>query len=251
MLAAWTGDQAGDYNLAADASQRAWITAIKDKVTKWEAFSNSPPYFMTESGYTSGGFDANAEQIKPAATAKFAKYMKTAVEEVEKSQGIKFDTVNPLNEPNTNYWSTKLGGNGKPTGGGQEGAHAGPAAQSQVLSAMAAELAKPGTTTTAKVSGPDETSPSGFVQDWNGWSNETKAQVSQLNVHTYSTGDRNRVRDIAKAADKPLWMSEVEGNWGGDSWNPDSIENGLGIASRITEDLRELEPGSLGAVAAG
>lgn len=242
MLAAWTGDEPGNYNLAADASQRAWITAIKDKVTKWEAFSNSPPYFMTESGYTSGGFDANAEQIKPAATAKFAKYMKTAVEEVEKSQGIRFDTVNPLNEPNTNYWSTKLGGNGKPTGGGQEGAHVGPAAQSQVLSAMAAELAKPGTTTAAKVSGPDETSPSTFVTDWNGWSAETKAQVSQLNVHTYSTGDRNRVRDIAKAADKPLWMSEVEGNWGGDSWNPDSIENGLGIASRVSDDLRELEP---------
>lgn len=242
MLAAWTGEAPSDYNFDADSAQREWIKAIKDKVTKWEAFSNSPPYFMTESGYTSGGFDANAEQIKPSAMPKFAKYLKTAVEQVEQSEGIKFDTVNPLNEPNTNYWSTKLGGNGKPTGGGQEGAHVGPAAQSQLLAAMAAELAHDGTTTTAKVSGPDETSPSGFVADWNGWSDETKAQVSQLNVHTYSTGSRNSVRDIAKAADKPLWMSEVEGNWGGDSWNPDSIENGLGIASRVTDDLRELEP---------
>ncbi len=109
---------------------------------------------------------------------------------------------------------------------------------------MAAELAEPDTTTEAKVSGPDETSPSRFLEDWNGWTPEAKEAVSQLNVHTYSTGDRLAVRDIAKATDKPLSMSEVEGNWGGDSWNPDSIENGLGMATRITDDLRELDPES-------
>ncbi|WP_051389383.1 glycoside hydrolase [Arthrobacter sp. 35W] len=243
-LAAWTGDNASDYNFNADASQRAWVSAIKDKVTTWEAFSNSPPYFMTESGYVSGGQDPNADQIKPGAIGKFTKYLKTAAQQVEQSAGIKFDTINPLNEPNTNYWKTTFGGNGLPNGGGQEGAHAGPGLQSQVLTAMAAELAKPGTTTTAKVSGPDETSPTGFITDWNGWTAQTKQAVSQLNVHTYSTGDRLGVRDIAKAADKPLSMSEVEGNWGGDSWNPTSIDNGLGMASRITDDLRELDPES-------
>ncbi|BCW39489.1 hypothetical protein StoSoilB3_10240 [Arthrobacter sp. StoSoilB3] len=244
FLAAWTGENASDYNFDADASQRAWIAAIKDKVTTWEAFSNSPPYFMTESGYVSGGTDPNADQIKPAAIGKFVNYVKKAAEHVEQTEGIHFDTINPLNEPNTNYWKTTIGGNGLPNGGGQEGAHAGPALQSQVLTAMAAELAEPGTTTDAKVSGPDETSPSRFLEDWNGWTPEAKQAVSQLNVHTYSTGDRLAVRDVAKATDKPLSMSEVEGNWGGDSWNPDSIENGLGMATRITDDLRELDPES-------
>ncbi len=244
FLAAWTGENDSDYNLDADASQRAWIAAIKDKVTTWEAFSNSPPYFMTESGYVSGGTDPNADQIKPAAIDKFVNYVKKVAEHVEETEGISFDTINPLNEPNTNYWKTTFGGNGLPNGGGQEGAHAGPALQSQVLTAMAAELAEPGTTTEAKVSGPDETSPSRFLEDWNGWTPETKEAVSQLNVHTYSTGDRLAVRDIAKATDKPLSMSEVEGNWGGDSWNPESIENGLGMATRITDDLRELDPES-------
>ncbi|MFI2563820.1 family 43 glycosylhydrolase [Paenarthrobacter sp. NPDC018779] len=244
FLAAWTGENASDYNFDADASQRAWIAAIKDKVTTWEAFSNSPPYFMTESGYVSGGTDPNADQIKPAAIGKFVNYVKKVAEHVEQTEGIHFDTINPLNEPNTNYWKTTIGGNGLPNGGGQEGAHAGPALQSQVLTAMAAELAEPGTTTDAKVSGPDETSPSRFLEDWNGWTPEAKQAVSQLNVHTYSTGDRLAVRDVAKATDKPLSMSEVEGNWGGDSWNPDSIENGLGMATRITDDLRELDPES-------
>ncbi len=244
FLAAWTGENASDYNFDADASQRAWIAAIKDKVTTWEAFSNSPPYFMTESGYVSGGTDPNADQIKPAAIGKFVNYVKKVAEHVEQTEGIHFDTINPLNEPNTNYWKTTFGGNGLPNGGGQEGAHAGPALQSQVLTAMAAELAEPGTTTDAKVSGPDETSPSRFLEDWNGWTPEAKQAVTQLNVHTYSTGDRLAVRDVAKATDKPLSMSEVEGNWGGDSWNPDSIENGLGMATRITDDLRELDPES-------
>ncbi|SFR82822.1 O-Glycosyl hydrolase [Agromyces sp. CF514] len=241
-LAAWTGDEASDYDFETDAAQLAWVDEIKDRVTKWEAFSNSPPYFMTESGYVSGGFDANAEQIKPAAIGKFATYLKTVVEHVEDASGISFDTIDPLNEPNTNYWGTTLGGDGRPTGGRQEGAHVGPARQAEVLTALAAELAEAETTTDAGISGPDETNPGRFVTDWDGWTPEAKQAVDQLNVHTYGTGDRLRVRDIAKSADKPLWMSEVEGNWGGNSWNPASIENGLGIAQHITGDLRELDP---------
>ncbi|GGR13739.1 family 43 glycosylhydrolase [Agromyces mediolanus] len=241
-LAAWTGDEASDYDLDADAAQLAWVDQIKDRVTKWEAFSNSPPYFMTESGYVSGGTDANAEQIKPEAVGKFVNYLTTVVEHVEDAHGISFDSIDPLNEPNTNYWGTTFDGQGRPNGGRQEGAHVGPARQAELLTALAAELAEDGTTTDAVVSGPDETNPGRFVEDWNGWTDEAKQAVGRLNVHTYGTGDRLRVRDIAKSADRPLWMSEVEGNWGGERWNPASIDNGLGIAQLITDDLRELDP---------
>ncbi|WP_341976730.1 RICIN domain-containing protein [Microbacterium sp. LWO13-1.2] len=240
--AAWTGENASDYDFSSDAAQLAWVTAIKDEVDTWEAFSNSPPYFMTESGFVSGGTDGWADQIRADSVDEFATYVKTVTQHVEDTQGIEFATIDPLNEPNTNYWKTNIGDDGWPKQGGQEGAHAGPGLQSAVITALAAELAEPGTTTDAVISGPDETSPDRFVEDWNGWSSEAKGAVAQLNVHTYSTGSRHLVRDIAKSADKPLWMSEVEGNWGGDSWNPDAIENGLGIAERVNSDLRELEP---------
>lgn len=240
--AAWTGDNASDYDFSADQAQLAWVDAIKGKVDTWEAFSNSPPYFMTTSGFVSGGTDPNAEQIRSDSVGKFAKYLKTVVQNVEQQHGIHFSTIDPVNEPNTNYWGTTLGSNGWPTSASrQEGAHVGPAMQSAVVSALAAELAKPGTTTQAKISAPDETSPSQFVTDVNGWTDAAKAAVSQLNVHTYSTGSRQLVRDIAKSTGKPLWMSEVEGNWGGSGWNPNSIDNGLGIAGQINGDLRELE----------
>ncbi|WP_111767035.1 glycoside hydrolase [Nakamurella deserti] len=241
-LAAWDPADPAAYDFDADANQRWWISAIKDRVDRWEAFSNSPPYFMTESGYVTGGFNSSADQIKPAAAAKFAAYLKTVSEHIEQTEGITFDSIDPLNEPNTPYWGTDLGANGTPSCCRQEGAHAGPGLQATLLEAMKAELDRPGTTTPAVVSGPDETNPSIFVTDWYGWTDAARQAVAQLNVHTYGTADRPQARDIAKANGKSLWMSEVEGNWGGAGWNPTSIENGLGLAGRITDDLRELEP---------
>lgn len=242
--AVWDADDPASYDFEADATQRWWIDALKDKITKWEAFSNSPPYFLTESGYASGGIGSGtAEQLATADMDDFASYLVTVVEHLEDEYGIDFDSLDPFNEPNTNYWSTTLGTNGWPTSASrQEGAHIGPARQDEMIKALAARLARAGTTTDVPISAMDETNPSIFLQNWNAWSTQAKSEVDQLNVHTYGTGDRLGVRDVAKASDKPLWMSEVEGDWDGTGFNLTNIENGLGMAGRITDDLRELEP---------
>ncbi|WP_345801375.1 glycoside hydrolase [Microbacterium sp. AZCO] len=241
--AAWDGESETNYNWNADATQRWWIEALKDKITHWEAFSNSPPYFLTQSGFVSGGTNATAEQLGSADMDKFSSYLVNVVEHLEDQYGIEFDTLDPFNEPNTNYWSTRLGTNGWPTTASrQEGAHIGPAAQNEMIGKLAARLAQPGTTTDVKISAMDETNPTIFTTNWKAWSAESKSKVDQLNVHTYGTGDRLVARDIAKSSDKPLWMSEVEGDWDGTGFNQVNIENGLGMAGRIVDDLRELEP---------
>ncbi|KJL48703.1 Ricin-type beta-trefoil lectin domain protein [Microbacterium hydrocarbonoxydans] len=242
--AAWDGDDPASYDFDADATQRWWIDALKGKITHWEAFSNSPPYFLTQSGYVSGGIgNGSTEQLSAADMDAFADYLVTVVEHIEQEHGIRFDSLDPFNEPNTNYWSTTLGADGWPTSASrQEGAHIGPAAQDQMIQALAARLAEPGTTTKVPISAMDETNPSIFATNWNAWSDASKAEVDQLNVHTYGTSGRLVVRDIAKSADKPLWMSEVEGDWDGTGHNLTNIENGLGMAGRIVDDLRELEP---------
>lgn len=242
--AAWDGDDPASYDFEADATQRWWIDALKDKITHWEAFSNSPPYFLTQSGYVSGGIgNGNSEQLAPADMEAFADYLVTVVERIEQEHGIDFESLDPFNEPNTNYWSTTLGGDGWPTSASrQEGAHVGPAAQDQMIKVLAARLAEDGTTTDVPISAMDETNPGIFATNWNAWSDEAKAEVAQLNVHTYGTSGRLVVRDIAKSAGKPLWMSEVEGDWDGTGYNLTNIENGLGMAGRIVDDLRELEP---------
>ena len=77
---------------------------------------------MTESGYVSGGFNASSEQLKPVAEAQFASYLVRVTEHLEDQYGIDVDTIDPFNEPNTNYWGTTLS-NGKPVGG-RPGGHA-------------------------------------------------------------------------------------------------------------------------------
>ena len=236
----WDPENPEHWNWDADADQRWWIDQVKDDVTHWEAFSNSPPYFQTVSGYVSGGFDPNADQIRADKVDEFATYLTEVMEHVEAEHGIEFDTVDPLNEPNTNYWRTQLGPDGvQPTGGRQEGAHAGPELQQLVINALAERLSQ--AETEAVISAMDETNPGIFTRNWNAYTEESRANVEQMNVHTYGTGQRTSARDLAKGSDKPLWMSEVGGAWTpGQDYT--SMENGLGIATRITDDLRELEP---------
>lgn len=235
----WDPNNPDHWNWDADSGQRWWVDQVKDKVTTWEAFSNSPPWFQTVSGYVSGGFDANTDQIRADRVDEFATYLVRVTEELERKHGIDVDTVAPLNEPNTNYWGTQIGDDGRPTGGRQEGAHAGPGLQRKVVLALAKALE--GAATDAEISAMDETNPTIFTQNWNGYDTSARAAVPQLNVHTYGTGMRTSARDIAKGADKKLWMSEVEGTWGtGTDFT--SMEPGLGIATRMVDDMRELEP---------
>lgn len=235
----WTPSDPAEFNPAADPNQRWWVDRIKKRVTKWETFSNSPPYFHTVSGYVSGGFNATDEQLRTEKIGDFTAYLAKVTKTLERAHGITVSSVDPFNEPNTNYWKTTLGSNGNPTGGRQEGAHIGPAVQSQVIPEMRKALTAAGSR--AVVSAPDETNPDLFAADWYGWSPESRAQVGQLNVHTYGTGNRAVARDIAKGATKPLWMSEVGGSWL-DRQDFTSMDPGLGLAKQITDDLRLLEP---------
>ncbi|KUO09166.1 glycoside hydrolase [Streptomyces sp. DSM 15324] len=235
----WSADDKADWNKDADATQRWWVDRIKNDIDHWETFSNSPPWFMTVSGYVSGGFNANTDQLKADSVGDFAAYLAGATKLLERSEGIKVDTIDPFNEPNTGYWSTRLGADGQPVGGRQEGAHIGPELQQKVLAALPAALKK--ARVGADISAMDETNPSIFATNWNSYSQASKDAVGQMNVHTYGTGQRTAVRDLAKAADKPLWMSEVEGDWG-DGQSFTDMRPGLGLAQQIVNDLRELEP---------
>lgn len=235
----WSADDRADWNPRADATQRWWVDRISEDIDHWEAFSNSPPWFMTESGYVSGNFNAGSDQLRPDAVTDFAAYLTGAVERLEKANKIKVDTIDPFNEPNTSYWGTTLGPDGEPVGGRQEGAHVGPERQQQVIRALAEQLGR--SSSDAVISAMDETNPTTFARNWESYPQDVRDRVAQLNVHTYGTGGRTTVRDIAKAAGKPLWMSEVDGDWG-DGQDFKSMKPGLGLARHIVDDLRELEP---------
>ncbi|MFE2733985.1 glycoside hydrolase [Streptomyces sp. NPDC059349] len=233
----WNPDDPADWNDRADATQRWWVKRIKNDIDHWETFSNSPPWFMTVNGYVSGGYDAGVDQLKEASVDDFATYLSRASKRLEESEGIKVDTVEPFNEP-AGHWGTRLDADGNPVGR-QEGADIGPELQQKVLAALAPALKK--AKVGADISAMDESTPWGFANTWNSYSQASKDRVGQMNVHTYNTQQRTTVRDLAKAADKPLWMSEVEGDWG-DGQSFTDMRPGLGLAQHIVDDLRELEP---------
>ncbi|GGI03671.1 RICIN domain-containing protein [Egicoccus halophilus] len=235
----WDPNDPDHWNDDADATQRWWVDRIRDDIDHWEAFSNSPPYFQTVSGYVSGGFNATAEQIRPDTIDDFVAYLVGVVERLEDAHGIEVDTIDPFNEPNTNYWSTTLDASGEPVGGRQEGAHVGPGRQQQVIRALADELAD--ADTDAVIAAMDETNPGTFLTNWNAYAEDVREHVEQLNVHTYGTGQRTAVRDIAKGEDKRLWMSEVGGSWL-NYRDFESMVPALGLAQHMVSDMRELEP---------
>ena len=228
----WDPANPAHWNWDADANQRWWLKAAKQRgATTFEAFSNSAPYFMTESGYASGNFDGNKDNLRPDQYDEFATYLAKVVDHVEKADGIDFDTVSPVNEPNTNYWRAR---------GGQEGSHWDPASQGKMAVATRAALDAVGSD--AVVASPDETNPGTFVRDWAGWNAAARAAVGRLNVHTYGTDGRVAPRDLSKLSGKDLWMSEVDLGPGGIPQNFEDMRPGLALAERISEDVALLEP---------
>lgn len=223
---------AGVYDWTQDANQRWWLEAAKARgANKLEAFSNSAPYYMTVSGSTTGNADSWKDNLKSTEYDNFAEYLAKVVEHFD-TEGIHFNTLSPVNEPNTNYWGF---------GGGQEGSHWDPASQAKIINATRAKLNDKGLQS-VQISAMDETSVDTFMTDWNSYDAATKANIGQMNTHTYSGSNRTAVRDAAKSAGKPLWMSEVDLGPSGVAHNHDDFEPALALSERIMTDITWLEP---------
>lgn len=226
----WDPENSEHWNWEADANQRWWVSAAKARgADTFEAFSNSPPYFMTQSGYVSGNWNSWDDNLKPDQFKNFATYLTTVVDHLQKDMNIEFNTLSPVNEPNTGYWGAK---------GRQEGANWSPASQAKIINEVKKQMDEKGLNTV--ISAMDETNPQKFRQDWEQYNNETRNNIGQLNVHTYGPTQQIGARDIAKGAGKKLWMSEVDLSTG-DGQNHEDIRPGLSLSQRITTDIQQLE----------
>ncbi|GGR69603.1 RICIN domain-containing protein [Streptomyces roseolus] len=227
----WDPNDPTHWNPNADANQRWWLTAAKARgADTFEAFSNSAPYFMTRSGVVSGNWNAWEDNLRSDQYERFAAYLSGAMKRAQDATGVTFDTLSPINEPNTDYWGAY---------GRQEGSHWDPASQARMLTTMRARLNADGVTT--RIAAMDETNPNTFRANWDAYDTAAKAALGRLNTHTYSTGGRTGVRDIAKGTATPLWMSEVDlGGSVGQSFT--DMSPALDLTQRVNEDFRELEP---------
>jgi O-glycosyl hydrolase len=89
----------GTYNWSKQEGQRWFLQAAKKRgVEKFLIFTNSPPVFMTNNGL-SFATQKNKLNLKEGAAPKFADFLVQSIQGLEKKEGIKFDYVSPINEP--------------------------------------------------------------------------------------------------------------------------------------------------------
>ena len=224
------------YDYSADSNQlnvlkRAYEKAGKDAFV--EVFSNSPPYFMTKSGCSSGGKNPNKNNLKDECYEEFAEYLAHVTEYINNKLNIKVSSVSPMNEPNTKYWryfSEK-----------QEGCHfdAGES-QNKILLETFKAIKKRGLNHIELV-GSDETSTEKQITAYNKYSDEVKAIIGRISTHTYGTRKIKQLGDLMKAENRNLWMSETD--WSSEAGkNAGDMKGGLWLAKKIIEDINGLSP---------
>jgi O-glycosyl hydrolase len=223
----------GGYDWTADANQRWFLqAAIERGANIKEAFSNSPPYWMTNSGCVSGSADGVSNNLKDDYYDDFADYLTEVVRHFHEEWGITFDTLEPVNEPMATWWKAY---------GWQEGAHFDIDKQALIINEVHQKLADKGLSDFIKISAMDASNMDNSITAFNAYGADTKSMISQYNTHAYSGSKRADVRYTAAKYGKKLWMSEVDAG-GGMGFDPEHILPGLELARMITRDLREMQP---------
>lgn len=226
-----------EYDWSADYRQRNVLKKIAATVDKndliVEFFSNSPPYFMTRSGCSSGSKTGLATNIKNDMYDDFADYMAEVTYKLQEIDGIKVASLEPMNEPRSVSWSAY---NPKQEGCridvGEE--------QSKLLIETRKALDKRGLKDVI-VSGTDETGTGYQVSSFEALSPEAKQVLNRINTHTYFGDADRRLLAVASGSKKDLWVSETDGytSVGKDNGQMGSA---LAFAQKILKDMNGMKP---------
>ncbi|MEH1124320.1 glycoside hydrolase [Micromonospora sp. CPCC 206061] len=211
------------WNWNVDAKQRAMLVKAAQRGAITELFANSPMWWMclnhNPSGAANGGLNLQSWNHRQhahhlAVTARYAR----------DRWGVTFRTVDPFNEPSSNWWRAD---------GGQEGCHIDATTQRSVLSHLRTELNRQGLSG-VNISASDETSYDLARTTWNSFDATTKGLVRQVNVHGYqgSAGRRDLLYNDVRAAGKILWNSE----------SGENDSTGITMARNLCLDWRWLHP---------
>ena len=222
------------YDWSADHNQRnvleRCIKAAGDDMIV-EMFSNSPPYYMTNSGCSTGAKNAGQNNLRDDKYTDFAEYLAEVTAHYENDWGIHVQSITPMNEPYTDYWGA--------FSAKQEGCHFDQgASMDKIYQELAKSLKKRGLNDII-ISACDESVIDTQITSWNKMSDTTKALIGRIDTHTYGGSQRGQLKDTAIKAGRNLWMSEVDGGSTAGT-NAGEMGAGLWLADRITLDLNEL-----------
>lgn len=222
------------YDWNADANQRnvlrKCIEAAGDDMIV-EMFSNSPPYYMTQSGCSSGNKNSGKNNLRDDKYTDFAEYLAEVTAHYENDWGIHVQSITPMNEPYTNYWGAYSAK--------QEGCHFDQGASMDKIYQELAKSLKKRNLNDIIISANDESIIDTQISSWNKMSSTTKALIGRIDTHTYGGSQRTQLKNTAINAGRNLWMSEVDGN-GTSGQNAGAMSPGLWLSERITADCNGL-----------
>lgn len=198
-----------------------------------EVFSNSPPYFMTKSGCSSGGEDPAVNNLKDECYEDFARYLAHVTAYMQEHMGIRVSSVSPMNEPNTDFW--------RMNSEKQEGCHFDCGeSQDRILQATAKAFADVGMQD-IEIVGSDETSTDLALLAYENYSEETKKILNRISTHSYGTEKMEELGRVMKQDGWNLWMSETD--WGGTiGENAGEMGAALWLGKKIITDMNGLSP---------
>jgi O-glycosyl hydrolase len=207
----------GVWDWNADANQRWFLrAAVARGADLVEAFANSPPFWMTASGSATGATNGAENNLRVDCEENFADYLATVVSNLTVLDGVKFDTVTPMNEPGSDWWHF---------GGRQEGTHMSHDQQARMIEFLRPALARCGLQTGLVAS--EDNDEQRAVNAIKSYAPPTQKKLSLVATHTYSANQPDGIRQLASALKKPLWVTEYG----------DGEASGLQMARRIRDDL--------------
>lgn len=222
------------YDWTADSNQRNVLQrCIKEAGDDMivEMFSNSPPYYMTNSGCSTGNKSAGKNNLRDDQYTAFAEYLAEVCKHYQDDWGVKVQSIDPMNEPYTDFWGAYSAK--------QEGCHFDiGTSESTIIVEMRKALNARGMNDVI-VSASDETSIDLQIDAYNALSADAKSSVGRIDTHSYSGSKRSQLKETAIKAGKNLWMSEVDGK-GTAGVNAGGMGAGLWLAQRITTDCNDL-----------
>ena len=223
--------ESSGYDWSKDAGQRKVMLKIKEKRPDvvLEAFSNSAPYWMTFSGCSGGNNPSDKDNLKPEYYDLFCNYLIDVCKHYKNTYGIEFKTLEPFNESFSPFWNYM---------GSQEGCHFEPESQVKLLKVLYPKLISSGLKTV--ISASDETNLKTLITVLNTYidDDEVLDMIGQVNVHTYSATDQERLtaNNLVKLTGKSFWQSETG------PFEHSGFTSNLYLAQKCFDDLRLMKP---------
>ena len=95
----------GTYDWTRQQGQRRFLQLAKERgVPHFLAFLNSPPVYFTQNGLATNTGRDGTLNLRPDCYDRFAQFMATALRGLEEHDGIHFDYICPVNEPD-GHWN--------------------------------------------------------------------------------------------------------------------------------------------------